>query len=73
MGCHANFDLKPGMGNAQKDQTALRFILAQEGWMQPGEREAGELHNRLWGKGPEKVMPADGRELLANELATGRC
>ena len=30
VGCHTDFDLKPGMGNAQRDQAALRFILAQD-------------------------------------------
>ena len=25
---------------------------------------AGRLHNRVWGKGAEKVMPANGRELV---------
>ena len=64
MGCHTDFDLKPGMGNAQKDQTALRFILTQESWVFPGNHEGGRLHVRVWGTGAEKIMPANGRQLL---------
>jgi hypothetical protein len=64
MGCHTDFDLKPGMGNAQKDQAALRFILAQDGWIYPGNPDGGRLHARVWGTGAEKIMPADGRTLL---------
>jgi glucose/arabinose dehydrogenase len=64
IGCHSDFDLKPGMSNAQKDQTALRFILAQESWIFPGNPDGGRLHARVWGTGAEKIMPADGRQLL---------
>jgi len=67
VGCHANFDIKPGMTDKQKDTAVLRFILAQDGWVYPGDAEAGRLHNRVWGKGAEKIMPADGRQLLAND------
>ncbi|MEJ0075475.1 MAG: PQQ-dependent sugar dehydrogenase [Alphaproteobacteria bacterium] len=63
-GCHSDFGLKPGMGNAQKEQTALRFILAQESWIFPGNPDGGRLHARVWGTGAEKIMPADGRQLL---------
>ena len=63
-GCHSDFGLKAGMGNAQKDQTALRFILTQESWVFPGNPDGGRLHARLWGTGAEKIMPTDGRELL---------
>lgn len=63
-GCHSDFDLKPGMGNAQRDQAALRFILTQESWIFPGNPEGGRLHARVWGTGAEKIMPADGRTLL---------
>jgi hypothetical protein len=65
--CHAGFDIKPGMSAAQKDTAVLRFMLAQESWILPGNPEGGRLHSRLWGIGAEKVMPADGRELIANE------
>jgi hypothetical protein len=65
--CHAGFGIKPGMTDTQKDTAALRFILSQDGWVYPGDPGAGELHNRVWGKGAEKVMPADGRELAAKD------
>jgi hypothetical protein len=67
VGCHAGFDIKPGMTDTQKDVAVLRFVLAQDGWIYPGDPEGGRLHNRLWGKGAEKIMPADGRQLLAND------
>jgi glucose/arabinose dehydrogenase len=67
IGCHADFDIKRGMNEAQKDTAVLRFLLAQDGWIFPGNPEGGRLHNRVWGKGAEKVMPADGRELMAND------
>jgi hypothetical protein len=67
VGCHANFDLRPGMTDTQKDTAVLRFILAQDGWVYPGDPEAGRLHNRVWGKGAEKIMPADGRQSIAND------
>ena len=69
VGCHADFDLKPGMSNTQKDTAALRFMLAQDGWIDPGDPEGGRLHNRVWGNGAEKIMPANGRELIANDPA----
>ena len=67
MGCHADFDIKPGMSEAQRDAAALRFLLAQDGWIHPGNPEGGRLHGRVWGKGAEKVMPENGRDLIANE------
>jgi glucose/arabinose dehydrogenase len=66
-GCHADFGIKPGMTDKQKDTAALRFILEQEGWVYPGDPEGGRLHHRVWNKGPEKVMPPDGAELIAHE------
>jgi hypothetical protein len=68
-GCHADFGLKPGMSEAAKDLAVLRFMLTQPGWIVPGQPSAGRLHDRVWGKGPEKVMPADGRELVARDPA----
>jgi glucose/arabinose dehydrogenase len=65
--CHAGFGIKPGMGNTAKDTAALRFILEQEGWVYPGNPEGGRLHHRVWNKGPEKVMPPDGAELIDGE------
>jgi hypothetical protein len=64
MGCHADFDIKPAMNATQKDAAALRFMLAQESWIVPGNPEGGRLHSRVWGLGAERVMPADGRELI---------
>jgi glucose/arabinose dehydrogenase len=67
IGCHADFDIKRGMSDAQKDAAVLRFLLKQDGWIFPGNPQGGQLHDRVWGKGAEKVMPADGRQLIANE------
>ncbi len=69
LGCHSDFDLKAGQSGAQKDAALLRFLLAHDGWIYPGDPEAGRLHQRVWGKGAEKVMPANGRELLASDPA----
>jgi len=65
--CHSRMGLRDGQTARQKDEAVLRFLLAQDDWIYPGRPEAGRLHNRVWGKGPEKVMPADGLELLAND------
>ena len=62
--CHSRMGLRDGQTARQKDEAALRFLLAQDGWIYPGKPEAGRLHIRLWGKGVEKIMPADGRQLL---------
>jgi glucose/arabinose dehydrogenase len=67
IGCHADFGIRRGMNDAQKDAAVLRFLLAQDGWVFPGNPQGGRLHDRVWGKGAEKVMPADGRQLIANE------
>ena len=67
VGCHSDFDLKPGMSDAQKDAAALNFLLRQDGWIYPGDPEGGRLHSRVRGKGAEKIMPANGAELIARE------
>jgi hypothetical protein len=67
MGCHADFDIKHGMTDTQKDTAALRFLLAQGGWIYPGDPQGGRLHGRVWGTGAEKIMPADGAQLIAND------
>ena len=67
LGCHSDFDLKAGMTDAQKDAAILHFVLAQDGWVYPGDPDAGQLHSRVWGKGAEKIMPDDGRDLIAKE------
>ncbi len=63
-GCHADFGLKPGQSDAEKDRAVLNFLLSQDGWIYPGDPEAGLLHARLNGRGAENIMPPDGRELL---------
>lgn len=68
-GCHAGFGLAPGIADAAKNRAVLRFWLSQDGWIVPGAAAAGRLHARLWGKGAEKVMPANGRELVAGDPA----
>ena len=59
----------PAMSDAQKDTAVLRFLLAQDGWIYPGDPDSGRIHARVWGKGAEKVMPADGLELIARDPA----
>ena len=72
MGCHSDFDLKHAMSEAQKDEAALRFLLAQDAWIYPGAPEAGRLHDRVWGKGAGKIMPANAAQLLAGDPAYRR-
>jgi glucose/arabinose dehydrogenase len=67
VGCHADFNLKPEMSGAQKDETVMRFILGEDGWVYPGDPQAGRLHSRVWGTGAERIMPANGRELIDKE------
>jgi len=67
VGCHSGFDIKPAMTGAQKDEAALRFVLAQDAWVYPGMPGAGRMHERVWGKGAGKIMPANGAELLATD------
>jgi glucose/arabinose dehydrogenase len=66
-GCHSNFGIDARQTDAQKDQAVLRFILSQDGWIYPGDPEGGILHRRVWGTGPERIMPTDGNELLAGD------
>jgi hypothetical protein len=47
----------------------LRFALSQDSWIYPGDPDAGRLRTRLNGLGSEKVMPANGRELIAKDPA----
>ena len=67
VGCHSDFGIKPAMTGAQKDEAALRFMLAQDAWVYPGAPHAGRMHERVWGKGAGKIMPANGVLLLATE------
>jgi hypothetical protein len=53
------------MTDAQKDEAVLSYILAQDGWVYPGDSTTGRLHTRVRGKGSEKIMPPEnGTELL---------
>jgi hypothetical protein len=67
MGCHADFGLTPGLTDKQKDAAVLRFMLSQDSWIEPGNPNAGRLHVRVWGIGAEKIMPANGKDLIASE------
>lgn len=67
VGCHADFGLKAGLSDAQKDDTVLRFMLGQDGWMFPGDPDAGKLRSRLRGLGAERLMPPGGEGLAAHE------
>lgn len=60
VGCHSDFGLKPGLSDAQKDATVLRFMLSQDGWIYPGDPDSGKLRTRLRGLGAEKLMPPGG-------------
>ncbi len=67
MGCHSDFGLKPGQSDAQKDAAVIRFLLGQDGWIYPGDPEAGKLRTRLRGLGAEKLMPPGGEHLPKTE------
>lgn len=67
VGCHADFGLKAGLSDAQKDETVLRFMLGQDGWMFPGDPDAGKLRTRLRGLGAERLMPPGGEGLAQHE------
>ncbi|MBR1217953.1 PQQ-dependent sugar dehydrogenase [Bradyrhizobium sp. U87765 SZCCT0131] len=67
VGCHADFGLKAGLSDAQKDDTVLRFMLGQDGWIFPGDPDAGKLRTRLRGVGAERLMPPGGEGLAAHE------
>jgi glucose/arabinose dehydrogenase len=68
--CHQGFGLKPALAEKQKDETVLRFLLSEDGWIFPGDPASSRLHVRLNGIGAERVMPPgppDGRDLIAHE------
>ncbi len=67
MGCHADFGIKPAMTPVQKDEALLRFLLAQDAWIYPAAPDAGRMHERVWGKGAGRIMPANGAQLLATD------
>ena len=55
------------MNHAQKDTAVLRFLLAQEGWIFPGNPEGGRLHAGSGARAPRKSCRPTARELIANE------
>ncbi|GLH79858.1 hypothetical protein SSBR45G_47670 [Bradyrhizobium sp. SSBR45G] len=59
-GCHADFGLKAEQSESEKDRAMLRFMLAQDGWITPGDPDAGRLRQRLRGLGAERQMPPGG-------------
>ncbi|WP_409363287.1 PQQ-dependent sugar dehydrogenase [Bradyrhizobium sp. AUGA SZCCT0042] len=67
VGCHSDFGLKRGMPDSEKDQTVLRFMLSQDGWIYPGDPDSGKLRTRLRGFGAEKLMPPGGENLPKTE------
>ena len=72
VGCHSDFGLKAGQSDAEKDATALRFMLSQDGWIYPGDPESGRLRTRLRGLGAEKLMPPGGESLPKTEPGYAR-
>jgi glucose/arabinose dehydrogenase len=67
IGCHSDFGLKPGQSESEKDQSVLRFMLSQDGWIYPGDPDSGKLRTRLRGFGSEKLMPPGGENLPKTE------
>lgn len=67
VGCHSDFGLKQGQSDAQKDDTVLRFLLSQDGWIYPGDPDSGKLRIRLRGLGAERLMPPGGENLPKSE------
>jgi glucose/arabinose dehydrogenase len=67
LGCHSDFGLRAGQPEAEKDQTVLRFMLSQDGWIYPGDPDSGKLRTRLRGFGAEKLMPPGGEKLPQTE------
>jgi glucose/arabinose dehydrogenase len=68
--CHSGFGLKPALADKHKDESVLRFLLSEDGWIFPGDPASSRLHVRLNGIGAERVMPPgppDGRDLIAHE------
>ncbi|UFZ06843.1 PQQ-dependent sugar dehydrogenase [Bradyrhizobium ontarionense] len=70
-GCHSDFGLKAGQSEPDKDRAALRFMLAQDGWIYPGDPDAGRLRQRLRGLGAERQMPP-GANLIKTEPGYAR-
>jgi glucose/arabinose dehydrogenase len=72
VGCHSDFGLKSGQSEAEKDRAVLGFMLAQDGWIYPGDPASGKLRTRLRGIGAEKLMPPGGESLPKTEPGYAR-
>jgi len=72
VGCHSDFGLKPAQSEAEKDRAVLGFMLAQDGWIYPGDPASGKLRTRLRGIGAEKLMPPGGESLPKTEPGYAR-
>ncbi|CAL76425.1 conserved hypothetical protein [Bradyrhizobium sp. ORS 278] len=70
-GCHSDFGIKAGQSEPEKDRAVLRFLLAQDGWIYPGDPDAGRLRQRLRGLGEERQMPP-GASLIKTEPGYAR-
>lgn len=71
-GCHSDFGLKSGQSDAEKDRAVLRFMLAQDGWVYPGDPFSGKLRTRLRGIGVERPMPPSAENLAKTEPGYAR-
>lgn len=67
VGCHSDFGLKTGQSDAEKDEAVLKFMLSQDGWIYPGDPDAGKLRTRLRGFGAGRLMPPGGDALPKSE------
>ena len=59
--CHSGFGLKPGLAEKDKDETVLRFVAAQDGWIYPGRphiRPAAYPPQRNRGRADHAAGPA---------------
>lgn len=72
VGCHSDFGVKSGQSDAEKDRAVLRFMLAQDGWVYPGDPFSGKLRTRLRGIGAERPMPPGGENLARAEPGYAR-
>ncbi len=67
IGCHSDFGLFPKQSDQQKDRAVLQFLLSQDGWIYPGDPDAGKLRARLRGTGAGNIMPPGGEALASND------
>jgi glucose/arabinose dehydrogenase len=72
MACHSDFGIKANQSEQEKDRAAFRFMLAQDGWIYPGDPASGRLRQRLRGLGAERLMPPGGEKLPKTEPGYAR-